>query len=527
MFSEAAPQCRDGILYDTANGQEIQVGTCANGQATASANNSLLRDGIFGCNASKYANIGTLTAVGGIYVPVNDAAVTINTGYLVYKECILDGVVTKISEAARTELAGNILRQLTTARQGRAMYVVNQEEELMSGADQIVLLGVDNANIGSMCPAFKNQVRSAVVRNYLMTRNAPTADLECTAPQSEETTWSSFYALADPANTPVGAYYLLENAIGDSISTYAYNQREQWGWGNGFYAVTDDVENPLAKKVQTPSYLVAQGAGQAVTSGFRCLEGADELSEVCAPMFSGLSTQVISSATGLTGLSQALNGIPSYISQMVGDASTAVRQEAVNAALNILVTSRQVEALYKQAKEGIVNILTNAINKLRGAEKACWDLIIEKVCVSKPGQDNRCPAVGGGTLHVRTSTEFSQAVIDAQIAPIATIAAEDLKKAEAAVKKIEELITAVTNTSSASGQRAALELLDQLVANGLLHTSSQAQNANKQFEDVTTSANQLVEDTLKAWGDSTDPNVGWCNVNNNSVLNMWKDRWKI
>ncbi|MEK7155884.1 MAG: hypothetical protein AAB734_03320, partial [Patescibacteria group bacterium] len=66
------------------------------GTTPSPAPGSLSRDGIFGCRAAQYANIGTLTAIGGVYVPVTDAAVTLNTGYLVYKECVLDGVVAMI-----------------------------------------------------------------------------------------------------------------------------------------------------------------------------------------------------------------------------------------------------------------------------------------------------------------------------------------------------------------------------------------------------------------------------------------------
>ncbi|HEY4488462.1 MAG TPA: hypothetical protein VJB97_03010, partial [Candidatus Paceibacterota bacterium] len=49
------------------------------------------RDGVFGCslNGSYSMSVGTMSAMGGAYVPVNDASVTLNTGYLVYKECIL------------------------------------------------------------------------------------------------------------------------------------------------------------------------------------------------------------------------------------------------------------------------------------------------------------------------------------------------------------------------------------------------------------------------------------------------------
>ena len=36
----------------------------------------------------------------------------------------------------------------------------------------------------------------------------------------------------------------------------------------------------------------------------------------------------------------------------------------------------------------------------------------------------------------------------------------------------------------------------------------------------------FVQETRSAWGDSPDPNVGWCNINNAAVTEMWTERWK-
>ena len=63
-------------------------------------NPSLKRQGIFGCNQSgSYSmSVGTIAAKGGVYVPVNDASVTLNSGTIVYKECILRDVVNRQRE---------------------------------------------------------------------------------------------------------------------------------------------------------------------------------------------------------------------------------------------------------------------------------------------------------------------------------------------------------------------------------------------------------------------------------------------
>src|SRR4051812_17105738 len=64
------------------------------------------KDGVFGCNLNgAYSmSVGALSATGGAYVPVNDAAVTLNTGYLVYKECVLRGIVVRQREGVTSAL---------------------------------------------------------------------------------------------------------------------------------------------------------------------------------------------------------------------------------------------------------------------------------------------------------------------------------------------------------------------------------------------------------------------------------------
>ena len=91
---------------------------------------------------------------------------------------------------------------------------------------------------------------------------------------------------------------------------------------------------------------------------------------------------------------------------------------------------------------------------------------------------------------------------------------------------INNLIAGVTNTSSVNSQRLALIQLDQLVASGDLHNQAQLNNVQQQQAAIKDSMSTLVNDTKTAWGDSTDQNVGWCNINNPSVIQMWISNWK-
>ena len=236
-------------------------------------------------------------------------------------------------------------------------------------------------------------------------------------------------------------------------------------------------------------------------------------------LFSGLSTQVISDSQGLTGLLQSNLGQPSYLDQMARESAQGLRDSAINAALQILAGARQVETAYYNAMNAIGLSLTGAIGQLRQAENGCWALVVP--------QAQNYASQHNFQIQVATSTTFSQQVIDSQIAPLATTTIANIQKSERALTLINQLIAGITNTTSLEAQRIALQQLDSLVAQGQLHNQYDAQQAVQRQGEIEAAMESLVEDTITAWADSTDLNVGWCNVNNPDIPRTWAERWKI
>src|SRR3989344_6167720 len=79
---------------------------------------NFMRQGIFDCNLNgAYAmSVGAMAATSGVYVPVADATVQLNTGIIVYKECVLREVINREKEAAT---AGNPRKKGVFALTGR------------------------------------------------------------------------------------------------------------------------------------------------------------------------------------------------------------------------------------------------------------------------------------------------------------------------------------------------------------------------------------------------------------------------
>jgi len=509
----------------------------ANASATAvtSTSGALLRDGVFGCSASKYQNIGSLTALQGVYVPVNDAAVTINTGYLVYKECVLDGVVSAIKNDAVAGLQRQVIKAAETGRKGNAQYLKNFEKDFRPGFDAIVVNIVTGAKSSQMCNAFKSRVPTAVTRNYVSASRESASMLAC--PFAAETdreelvsgtapiNWRTWRSLIEPGGYEFSEYEILRGKANSAMAEYDFNTRQMLDWGRGVFSALDNNGNPLAQNVITPGYIIADSLSQMIGAGTNILINANEIDQVNGALQAGLSSTIVSDAIrGLSGLTKSQNGQPSYVDRMAAEASASVRAGAVNAAISILSAARQIETLYKQAKEATATALTNAITTLRGYETQCWALVVPKVRehASNSGASLDEAKIKSAT----TSLAFSQQIINSQIAPPASTTIRDLRASETALVLINQLIANVTNSSSAANQRTALEQLDSLVANNQLHSSQEATNAQKQKDDVMSAIGILLDDTKKAWGDSPDVNVGWCNINNQDVIVKWFNEWK-
>src|SRR3989344_7993950 len=513
-----ADHCSAGMVHDPTDATKCVIAdNKGNPIINPNDNRTLSNDGILGCRGlgAQVANVGTLSAIGGIYVPVNDAAVTLNTGFLVYKECIPDGVTRKIAENISAEYLDQQFRAFAEGRNGGAQFVENEYDELRRQGDIIVVNSLGDGNIGVLCPAFRTTVRATRARTYMIQRNRPNTAFACTLPTSANASfWETLAALREPQNNPYGADLILRAQIESTLAYNEYNQRERWLRSNGVYDQVDDINDPLGGRILSPGYFIAQSIAQALGSGFRQLENANELDQVVANLSGGLTTLLVADTRGLIGLTQSLNGQPSYLDRMTAQTSASVRQQATNAALAVIGAARQIELTYRQAKEGIATALTNAIQQLRSAEAQCWNLII-------PAVQTYAQANGNPTLNIATSTQFSQQVVDSQIAPLATSTINNIRTSDAAIALLNQLIASVSGTASQAAQQQALLRLDTMVANRQLHTAADATNALTQRDNVVSAVSTLVTDTIKGWGDSTDPNVGWCNINNTAVIERW------
>jgi hypothetical protein len=512
--------------------------------------------GIFSCNQNgSYAmSVGALGATGGVFVPVADASVELNTGTLVYKECVLREVVDAQRMAATAGFTQQGTSQILTGRNGAPQFVVQQTQEISTVRTNAVVAFLQNGT-GSLDPKIQAQVKNAIAQGYAAaTYNAPsmltcqypgsTSDFTSANPQGN--IFSDLLAVASPCNPLFGYIDANDLALG-AASQEAQCQQNQWLWGGGFYAVTTGAGGPCEQQIVTPSSDVNGLYAQVLQSPYNQLQNANDIGQMVGALFAGIGTQVLSgTGGGISGLTQPIGNQPSYLQQAVSQETQNLQSTVANAALVNLNAALQVEQSYFNIMSQIAGNLEGAISQLRGSEATCFNQIVQTLCPSGTSGNGTCTDTNGEQLKIATSTEFSQPVISSKIAALASTTAQNLQISQQALTLINQLIVNVSG-SSPDSQAVAIEQLNTLIANNELHTQADIQTAQSQQQSVQSAMTTLAQNTPTLWAGTdpnntannnipwngsvgatilvSDPGVGWCNFKNSTTIQAWDKQW--
>lgn len=533
--------------------------TTGNTGASAASSYRFQRQGIFDCNQNgSYAmSVGAMSAIGGAYVPVNDAAVTLNTGTLVYKECVLREVVDRMSEKALTDLQKQQTRTILTGRNGNPYFAVNLNNEDVAVSDAEFVYGfLQNDALWENIPtSMQGALKRSAAKYYEGERSGLQAtSLKCPyqgdlrafqqgALLNSSNFWADFFNASAPQCDPIVENFLLEDLWSGKIARALQYQTEQRSWGRGYYPRVNDEREPLRQDVLTPAVNIQEGYQQVLDTGIQKLVNANDVGQMVGGLYAGLSTQIAgdTAGLGLAGVTRSIGGQPSYMDQLAAESAAGLQGATNNVALVTLNAALQVESAYYQAMSAIVSSLTTTRQQLRSAENTCFSQVIGKVCSAAPNNSNVCNGTDGTQYTVATSTAFAfaDAVINARIAPLLPTATANVQASQTALQLINGLIQSIANTSSANVQYSALQQLDQLVAQHRLHTQTDLANAGQQRTAVTDQMSSTLTTTAQVWGGTgsdgsqnfpwdamVNPGTGWCNYNNSATIDTWKQKWK-
>ena len=230
--------------------------------------------GIFSCNQNgAYAmSVGALGATGGVYVPVADASVELNTGTLVYKECILREVVDAEREAATAGFTQQATNNIQTGRNGAT--VAAQFALRATGTTELTSR-VQTAAVQKLCAkrfvfarseysaTGKERGRAGIRGSEIQRSGARSRALirerrqllrAVIRRETPGTTSSPLVRRAIPHNCLHDRERSYERIRGAEVQC----QQNQWLWGGGFYAVTTGSGGPCEQQIVTPSSNVNQ-----------------------------------------------------------------------------------------------------------------------------------------------------------------------------------------------------------------------------------------------------------------------------
>jgi hypothetical protein len=541
-------------------------------------------DGIAGCNRTSAAasSVGAFTASGS-YVPVSDAAVELNTGYLVYLACSLNPLVSALSQSATAGLVKKITTTYTSGNNGGPQFSVNIDTENLNVANNTVLAIVPDM-MSAVNSALKSRVQNSVVQTYYSATQQPYKVLNCPYAgdlnallNGSTFSWAGLQALQNPACNPLGAYQLSNDLLNTYVANSVQNNMTQLQWGRGTYPVMDSNGN-----VVTPGAIVLSQVTQAIESGFQKTQSAVAIGQMVSALFAGIGAQAVSSAQGLAGITQSSGSNLSYIDQVAAVASRGVNGAIINAAITTLNGVLTSVTNYVNALNTIAQTYIQTIHSLQGTESQCWIGIVQNVCTAGTLQVNNgvttCTQVPGKPttttttttggqggqggqggnittttttpaptviLKIATSSAFSNAVIQAGSSP--TIASQSqsiaaqIHSAQGSLAAVNQLIAGVTNTSSADAQSLALSQLDSLVHTNGFPSPESMNSVGQQSTSITSAMQQLVTTTVQNWegldnntgaqdiswdGTVSANTVGWCNYNDPKTLAEWEAVWK-
>lgn len=549
------------ITTESTSGDQTTTSVNPGNSTTAAAATTptigIPNDGIMSCNqTSAYAmSVGSLSATASVYVPTNDAAVTLNTGYLTYLACVLRPMVDALRKNATANMVGQIGQKYLTGNNGAPMFSQNQAAETQAQQLTAAVPFFQYANT-QINPSYAQNVVSSIARQYRNQINNPYGNLVCNTPVTDSTSlWSALSTyMNNSACYPLGAYDNAQadfQALTDGI---ANNINTQLDRGQGTYPTYDSNGN-----IVTPGSIINAITQQALTSGFRQTESANDIGQMVGSLFTGMGAQILNniSGQGLVGLASGSGGTTSYFNQVSQDASQGVTGSVSNAALQTLTGVRQIESAYYQTLAQVATNLTTSAKTVQSVEAQCWVVLIPKVVSYACTSTTTTPVYNGNTvtcytankasltLTIATSTDASTAIINAQIQPTANTLISAITASQKALDNIDALISSVSNNTSSAAQAQAISQFNYLVSQNAFHTQNDVSNLTPEVKQINDSMTQLLgsgstpgtlqttwyginsdgTQSTTAVGTPGDPNSAWCDTANPATLAAWAQKW--
>jgi|GEM_PF-5002758 len=254
-------------------------------------------------------------------IDVSTALIAEATVQLEIKETILDGIVYALINTIISYISDSLVNWINSGFNGSPGFVQDPARFFTDIVDSELGNFIASTDFGFLCNGFNIDIRAALNLNFA-TGNFKRRN-NCTLTQVVNNVQNGFQDLstngwdgwlsmtAVPQNNIYGAYIVAETEAAVRIGNKTFIDSKILDWGRGF------LSQGVNGVIKTPGAVIENQINNALGSGQRRVEVADEISEILGALMNQLMS------TALRGLSNAAAGSQSAISGRTGGVGPA------------------------------------------------------------------------------------------------------------------------------------------------------------------------------------------------------------
>lgn len=537
---------------------------------------NLSSDGVYGCADTPQNPAGKQKA-SGAFVPVSEEAVAhntnilvYNTNILVYKECVLDGIVASNREAAIAFMVKSTLGWANSNAEGEKAFVTNQKTRREQLSKGVVDQFTEGDRTEGIFEPYRDDIRQTLARGHAKFTENPEDVYKSTIPDDKKDdvvnflkgrgafSWDTFLLTIQPQNNPVGALSLSLRQMLIDIDEKITDDTREIDWGDGYKPHKNCRQIPAGNgtyeeycEIVTPGTTIKNIINHVALTGQRQTENADEIDELMGSLMNNIHTQILTSAGGLSGISQPDSSGSSYVDRVSRDASLRVGSTYTNVGTNLLADFITTELAYRAVLEQSRTALGAFGVQIEAKELSCWDgilvraeldLIEEVEALACNNAGGNCTLAGAAavegvpeegddireydviikaragnntaevTIHIHPDN--SSIVVDRNISPLLRAVEGEIDESTQAMAILTSYQASLLSSSTPGNTRFIMDQLQQLKSDGVLHTLADTQSAEAQHDGIVSMVEGLYTSTVTKW------NGAWCNPEN------WRDQIK-
>lgn len=269
------------------------------------------------------------------------------------KEYGLDWAATVLGKIALKKLTAQTVNWINSGFKGNPAFVSDPGQFFLDAADGVASSYLSSTALNQLCTPFKAKVRLALVKNYIQEGDHYSCTLDTLKDNYDEFMndfsvggWDGWFQVTQTSGgNPFSAYFAAESQLLKKVATDKALKEKDLDRGQGFLSYRKCKEGSTLTQAQldslnresggqyttyspgdcfeqdketvTPGSVINDSLSNALGSGWKQLEAADELNEVVSALISQLLNTLLDK--GLSSLSRSSGGQAAYTTQIIDE----------------------------------------------------------------------------------------------------------------------------------------------------------------------------------------------------------------